>query len=70
MLLKEGLHRLLIKPEKEHQCVRITPPTGEETVSFDFGRHPSVIGRMAFQTRETFEAYDRIAQHIRSIASA
>ena len=25
IMLKEGYHRLLIKPEKEHQCVRITP---------------------------------------------
>jgi hypothetical protein len=70
MLLKEGIHRLLIKPEKEHQCVRITPPTGAEALSFDFGRHPSIIGRKAFPTREAFEVYDKIAHHIRSIASA
>jgi len=71
MLLKEGLHRLLIKPEKEHQCVRITPPTGLETFSFDFdSQHPAILGRKAFPTREAFEIYDKIAQHIRSIASA
>ena len=70
MLLKEGLHRLLIKPEKEHQCVRITPPTGPATFSIDFGRHPSIIGREALPTREAFEIYDKIAQHIRSIAGA
>jgi len=70
MLLKERVHRLLIKPEKEHQCVRITPPTGSETFSFNFGLHPSIFGRKAFPTREAFEVYDKIAQHIRSIASA
>lgn len=70
MLLKEGLHRLLIKPEKEHQCVRITPPTGPETFSFDFGHHAAILGRKAFPTREAFEIYDKIAHHIRSIASA
>jgi hypothetical protein len=70
MLLKEGIHRLLIKPETEHQCIRITPPTGKETVSFDFGSHLTILGRKAFPTREAFEVYDKIAQHIRSIASA
>ena len=71
MLLKEGLHRLFIKPEKEHQCVRITPPTGPVAAyDFDFDLHPSILGRKAFPTREAFEVYDRIAQHIRSIASA
>jgi hypothetical protein len=70
MLLKEGVHRLLIKPEKEHQCVRITPPTGQETFSFDFGLHPAILGRKAFPTREVFEVYDKIAEHIRNIASA
>jgi hypothetical protein len=70
MLLKEKIQRLLIKPEKEHQCVRITPPTGGETFSFDFGRHPAILGRKAFPTREAFDIYDRIAHHIRSIAKA
>jgi hypothetical protein len=67
-LLKEGVHRLVIKPEKEHQCVRITPPTGSKTLSFDFGRHPEIFGRKNFPTREAFEIYDKIAQHIRNIA--
>jgi hypothetical protein len=67
MLLKEKIQKLLIKPEKEHQCVRITPPTGGETFSFDFGRHPAILGRKAFPTREAFDIYDRIAHHIRNI---
>jgi hypothetical protein len=53
MLLRAGLNKLLISPDKRNQCVRITPLTVE---------------RKAFPTREAFEAYDRIAQHIRSIA--
>jgi hypothetical protein len=69
MLLKAGVHSLLIKPEKEHQRVRITPPTGPEALSFDFGRHPAILGRKAFPTRDAFDVYDRIAQHIRSITS-
>jgi hypothetical protein len=70
MLLKEGIHRLWIKPEIKQQCVRITPLTGPETVTrFDFSHHPLILGRKAFPTREAFEAYDKIAQHIRSIAS-
>ncbi len=68
MLLKEGLHSLLVKTEKEHQCVRITPPTGSrELYDFDFGPHPLILGRKAFPTLETFEIYDKIAQHIHSI---
>lgn len=55
MLLKAGSNRLFISPDKKNQCVRITPLTEE---------------RKAFPTREAYEAYDRIAQHIRSIASA
>ena len=68
MLLKEKVQKLLIKPEIEHQCVRITPPTGPETFSFDFGSHPTILGRKMFPTHEAFEIYDRIALHIRSIA--
>jgi hypothetical protein len=68
MLLKVKIERLLIKPEKEHQCVRITPPTGPETLSFDFGLHPAIFGRKMFPTREAFDIYDRIAFHIRNIA--
>jgi hypothetical protein len=71
MLLKEGIYRLWISPEKKQQCVRITPMTRPETVTrFDFGHHPVIVGRKAFPTREAFEVYDKIAQHIRSIASA
>jgi len=49
---------LEIKPDKKHQRVRIRPiPTeGWAPVS-------------AFPTVETFEAFDRIAHHIRSIAN-
>jgi len=72
MLLKEGFQGLTIKPEKEHQCVRITPPTGALTSArFDFDQHhPLVVGRKAFPTQGAFEVYDRIAQCIRGITSA
>ncbi len=55
MLLRAGSNKLWISPDKRNRCVRITPLTVE---------------RKAFPTREAFEAYDRIAQHVRSIASA
>jgi hypothetical protein len=55
MLLRAESNRLWISPDKKNQCVRITP---------------LIFERKAFPTREAFEAYDRIAQHIRSIASA
>jgi len=49
---------LEIKPEKKHQRIRIIPiPTQ--------GWAP----KAAFPSIETFEAYDRIAHHIRSIAN-
>jgi len=48
---------LEIKPYRKHQCVRIRQK----------GSTNSPVS--AFPTAETFEAYDRIAQHIRSIAS-
>ena len=46
---------LQIKPDKKHQCVRIRQKGGYDSQE------------AAFPTLETFEAYDRIAQHIRSI---
>jgi hypothetical protein len=54
MLLRAGSNRLWTSPDERNQCARITPLTVE---------------RKAFPTREAFEAYDRIAQHIRSIAT-
>jgi len=46
-----------IEPWKEHQCVRIRPKRYTDSPE------------AAFPTVEAFEAYDRIAQHIRSIAN-
>jgi hypothetical protein len=68
MLLKEGLHSLKIRPDKRNQCVKIIPkPTGWTYTGL---LSTPALGREAFPTREAFEAYDRIAQHIRSSASA
>jgi hypothetical protein len=68
MLLKGSIHRLSVVPEKEKQCVRITPLSGPETLDFNFGLHPIILGRRMFPTRETFGIYDKIAQHIRGLA--
>jgi len=51
------LPRVEIKPYRKHQCVRISP-------------HPRALSpAAAFPTIESFETYDRIAHHIRSIAN-
>ena len=76
MLLKEGLDKLEVKPDKKNQCVRITPIVKAPTrVSVGIGGLPSIpvkggltVGRKEFPTTGDFEAYDRIAEHIRSIA--
>lgn len=68
MLLKGNLHRLSVVPEKENNCVRITPPSGPETLDFNFGLHPIILGRRMFPTRETFGIYDKVAQHVRGLA--
>ena len=68
MLLKGSMHRLSVVPEKEHDCVRITPPPGPETIDFNFGSHPLILGRKMFPTRETFGIYDKVAQHVRGLA--
>jgi len=68
ILLKEGLHQLLVKPEKNYGCVRITPQTGPAPVSnFDFGNHRILVGQKAFPSRQAFDAYDKIAQHVTQI---
>ena len=65
LLLRGGLDKLEVKPDKKYQCVRIVHMPGIWTVN----RVGPVLtmGRKAFPTLEDFEAYDRIAQQIRSI---
>ena len=73
MLLKNGLDQLPtieVTADKANKCVRITRtppipkwtygPTGREAASL------LTVGR-EFPTREEFEAYDRIAHHVRSM---
>lgn len=72
MLLREGLNQLPkieIRPHEKHQCIRITkqPKTREYTKAGSGSIQ--TLGRKEFPTREAFEIYDRIAQHIRSIAT-
>lgn len=73
MLLREGLNQLPnmeVRPHEKHQCIRITKqPKIREYTKAGFGSIQTV-GRKEFPTREDFEIYDRIAQHIRSIATA
>ena len=62
-LLNKGLIRLSsveinIVPYRKHQCIRMSQKGG----TF----HPPAD---AFPTVETFDAFDRIAQHIRSVAN-
>jgi len=66
MLLKGGLDKLVIRPDKEHQCVRIIHMPGTWT-PITVGSATIAVGRKALPTLEDFEAYDRIAQHIHSI---
>ena len=71
MLLKEGVDKLEVKPDKKHNCVRISPIVTATRVSI--GGIPVkgglTVGRKEFPTPGAFETYDRIAQHIRSIAT-
>jgi len=57
-LLQEGLVEIEIRPDKKNQYVRMRQkPFHSKTT-------------LALPTREAFEIYDRIAQHIHSIATA
>jgi len=67
-MLKGGLDKLVMSADKEHQCVRIMHTPGTWT-TITVGSVSLAVGRKAFPTREDFEAYDKIAQHIRSIAN-
>jgi len=53
-----------IIPYKEHQCVRMRQVWVDEWTD-----RPNQHLVSAFPTAETFEAFDRIAQHIRSVAN-
>jgi hypothetical protein len=66
MLLGLGAPHLMVIPNKKDQYVGITPIVS----STAFLIHDMTVGRKAFPTREAFEAYDRIAQHIRKILSS
>jgi len=69
MLLKGGLDRLVIVPDKKHQLVKIIHMPGTWT-TITVGSVSTVIGRKALPTPEDFEAYDKMAHHVRSIVSA
>lgn len=66
MLLRGGLDRLVIIPSRERRSVRIvhTPGTWPPIT---IGQASIPVGREAFPSLEDFEAYDRIAQHIRDV---
>lgn len=58
MLVRDGLVKLEIRPDKKSQCVKMRQKTF----------YPKTA--LAFPTSETFKIYSRIAQHIRSIPTA
>ena len=66
MLLKGGLDKLVISPDRGHQCVRIIHIPGTWT-TIKIGSDSMTIGRKPLPTQEDFAAYDRIAHHIHSI---
>ena len=72
MLLELGSPNLMVTPYKRDQYVGIMPVISPITTIVIGGipvKYDGIVGRKAFPTREAFEAYDRIAQHIRSILS-
>ena len=73
MLLELGSPNLMVTPYKRDQYVGIMPVISPITTIVIGGipvKYDGIVGRKAFPTREAFEAYDRIAQHIRSILSS
>lgn len=77
-MLKEELDKMVLKVDKKQQYVSIThPPKIPRQWSVGIGNLPMIpigggtrIGRTDFPSIDEFEAYNRIAQHIRSIAVA
>jgi len=73
MLLELGSPHLMVIPNQKDQYVEITTAVSPITTIVIGGipvKYEMTVGRKAFPTREAFEAYDRMAQHIRSILSA
>jgi hypothetical protein len=72
MLLGFGSPNLMVIPNKKDQYVEITPIVSSTTIVIGGipVKYDMTVGRKAFPTREAFEAYDRIAQHIRKILSS
>lgn len=64
MLFGLGGPHLMVFPNKKDQYVGITPIVSSTFIAFP---PEMTVGRKAFPTREAFEAYDRIAQHVREI---
>jgi hypothetical protein len=72
MLLGLGAPHLMVIPNKKDQYVGITPIVSSISIVISGipVKYDMTVGRKAFPTREAFEAYDRIAQHIRKILSS
>lgn len=64
MLLGLGAPHIMVFPNKKDQYVGITPIVSSTAIAIP---PEMTAGRKAFPTREAFEAYDRIAEHIRKI---
>jgi hypothetical protein len=72
MLLGLGAPHLMVIPNKKDQYVGITPMVSSLSIVISGipVKYDMTVGRKGFPTREAFEAYDRIAQHIRKILSS
>lgn len=66
MLLRGGLDRLVIIPSRERHCVRIVHMPGT-WAPIKIGTTVIPVGREVFPTLGDFDAYDRIAWHVREV---
>jgi hypothetical protein len=68
LLLNNGLDKLVIRPDREHQCVRIIHMPGQWS-DIAIGSVKIKVGREVLPDSEAFKAYNRIAEDIRSISA-
>ena len=79
ILLKEEINKIIVKADKKQQMVSIThPPKIPRQISVGIGGLPYIpirgggttVGRKDFPTLDEFQAYNKIAYHVRSILHA
>jgi hypothetical protein len=67
-LLNSGLDKLVIRPDREHQCVRIIHMPGQWN-DITIGSAKIKVGREVLPDPKALKAYNRIAEDIRSIGA-